>query len=86
VSDHADVPPTVITADIPVLPDECGAPAVGVDGTVVGLVISRFGVTGSFIIPGDRVAARLADLKAGKPLAGFPAPAANPPASGARRE
>ena len=25
VSDHADVPPTVITADIPVLPHECGA-------------------------------------------------------------
>ncbi len=86
VSDHADVPPTVITADIPVLPDECGAPAVGVDGTMVGLVISRFGVTGSFIIPGDRVAARLADLKAGKPLAGFPAPAANPRASSARQE
>ena len=45
---------------------------------MVGLVISRFGVTGSFIIPGDRVAARLADLKAGKPLSGFPTPTANP--------
>ena len=78
VSDHADAPPTVITADIPVLPHECGAPVAGVDGTVVGLVISRFGATGSYIIPGDRVAARLADLKAGKPLSGFSAPAAQP--------
>jgi hypothetical protein len=60
------------------LPHECGAPVAGVDGTVVGLVISRFGVTGSYIIPADRVAARLADLKAGKPLSGFPAPAAQP--------
>ena len=51
-SDHRDAPPTVITADIPVLPHECGARSVGVDGTAVGLVISRFGVTGSFIIPG----------------------------------
>jgi len=87
-SDHSDAPPTVITADIPVLPHECGAPVVDIDGTAVGLVISRFGVTGSFIIPGDRVAARLADLKAGKPLSGFPAPDAKPsiPASGAVRK
>ncbi len=80
VSDHADVPPTVITADIPVLPHECGAPAVGVDGTPIGLVISRFGVPGSFIIPADRVAARLTDLRAGKPLSGFPTPSAQPAA------
>ena len=39
-------------------------------------------------IPGDRVAALLADLKAGKPLPGFPTPAAKPlaPARGARPE
>jgi S1-C subfamily serine protease len=85
-SDHPDAPPTVITADIPVLHQECGTPAVGIDGGVVGVIISRFGPTGSFIIPGDRVAARLADLKVGKPLSGFPAPAANSPASGTRRE
>jgi S1-C subfamily serine protease len=80
-NNHADVPPTVITADIPVLKYECGAPVVGVDGIVVGLVISRFGPTGSFIIPGDRVAARLADLRAGKPLSGFPTPSTPPAAA-----
>jgi S1-C subfamily serine protease len=72
ISKRASAPPTVITADIPVLPHECGAPAVGVGGTSVGLVIARFGVSGSFIIPGDVIAARLADLKAGKPLPAFP--------------
>lgn len=87
-SSHADAPPTVITADIPVLHHECGTPAVGVDGAVVGVIISRFGPSGSFIIPGDCVASRLADLRAGKPLSGFPAPAAKPPvpASSAVRE
>jgi serine protease Do len=87
-SKHADVPPTVIAADIPVLGSECGGPAVGLDGTPIGLVISRFGVTGSYIIPADRIAARLADLRAGKPLSGFPAPAvkSSAPASRARRE
>ncbi len=78
-SGHADAPPTVITADIPVLHHECGTPAVGVDGCVVGVIISRFGPSGSFIIPGDCVASRLAGLKAGKPFSGFPAPAAKPP-------
>jgi hypothetical protein len=63
------------------LPHECGAPVVTIDGTAVGLVISRFGVTGSFIIPADRVGARLADLREGKPLAGFPAPRAQPAAA-----
>jgi serine protease Do len=81
VSDHHDAPPTGITTDIPVLPDECGAPVVDIDGTAVGLVISRFGVTGSFIIPADRVAARLIDLKVGKPLSGFPSPSAQPAAT-----
>jgi serine protease Do len=87
-SRHADISPTVITADIPVLGSECGGPAVGLDGTAIGLVISRFGVTGSYIIPADRVAARLVDLRAGKPLSGFPAPAVKPlaPASGAPRK
>jgi serine protease Do len=80
-SQHADAPPTVITADIPVLHNECGTPAVGVDGEVVGVIISRFGPSGSFIIPGDRVASRLADLKAGKPFPGFPVRAAKPPAT-----
>jgi S1-C subfamily serine protease len=81
VSGHRDAPPTVITADIPVLPHECGAPAIDIDGRVVGLVISRFGVPGSFIIPGDRVAARLDDLKAGKQLSDFPSPSAQPAAA-----
>jgi hypothetical protein len=87
-SKHHDAPPTVITADIPVYHSECGAPAVGLDGTAIGLVISRFGPTGSYIIPGDRIAARLADLKVGKPLSGFTIPAARPPvpAPDARRE
>jgi S1-C subfamily serine protease len=67
-SQHADAPPTVITADIPVLHQECGTPAVGVDGEVVGVIISRFGPSGSFIIPADHVASRLAALRAGKPL------------------
>jgi S1-C subfamily serine protease len=75
-SDHRDASPTVITADIPVLPHECGAPVVDFDGTAVGLVISRFGVTGSFIIPSDRVAARLAELREGKTLSNFPTPSA----------
>jgi serine protease Do len=88
LSRHAEAPPAVITADIPVYRSECGAPAVGMDGTPIGLVISRFGHTGSYIIPGDRVAARLADLKVGKPLSGFTKPAAKPPvpAPDARRE
>jgi hypothetical protein len=53
-----------------------------------GLVISRFGPSGSFIILGDRVTSRLADLKLGKPLSGFPAPSAKPPATdpGSRRD
>ena len=87
-SQHADAPPTVITADIPILPDECGGPAVGVDGGVVGVIISRFGNSGSFIIPGDRVASRLAHLRSGKPLSKYPTPAAKPlaPASGAQLE
>ena len=87
-SGQADAPPTVITADIPVLHQECGTPAVGVDGEVVGVIISRFGPSGSFIIPGDRIASRLAALRAGKPLSSFPTPTAKPlaPASGARPE
>jgi S1-C subfamily serine protease len=87
-SRQADAPPTVITADIPVLHQDCGAPAVGFDGGVVGLVISRFGPNGSFIIPADCVVSRLADLKAGKPLPGFAKSAAKPPAlpSDSRRE
>jgi hypothetical protein len=80
-SDHRDAPPTVITANIPVLPHECGAPVVDIDGTAVGLVISRFGARGSFIIPADRVAAWLIGLKAGKPLSGFPSPSAQPAAA-----
>jgi S1-C subfamily serine protease len=76
-SKHHDTPPTVITADIPVYHSECGAPVVGADGTVLGLVIGRFGPTGSFIIPADVVAARLDDLKEGKPLSGFSTPAAD---------
>jgi S1-C subfamily serine protease len=80
-SDHADAPPTVITADIPVLHNECGTLAVGVDGAVVGVIISRFGPSGSFIIPGDCIASRVADLKVGKPLSSFP-----PTASGGRRQ
>ena len=35
-------------------------------GCAIGLVIRRFGGTGSYIIPGDRVAARIADLRLGK--------------------
>jgi hypothetical protein len=84
-SKHAHVPPTVITTDIPVLPYECGAPAVGRDATAVGLVISRFGPTGSYIIPGDCIAARLTDLMSGKPLSGFPVqPAAPVPRASSR--
>ena len=60
LSEHRDVPPTAITADIAVYHSECRAIVVDIDGKAIGLVISRFGVTGSFIIPGDRVAARLA--------------------------
>jgi hypothetical protein len=41
-------------------------------------MISRFGPTVSLIIPADRVAARLADLKQGKPLASFSTQSAQP--------
>ena len=82
-SGQADAPPLVITADIPILPHECGGPAAGVDGGVAGVIISRFGNSGSFIIPGDRVASRLADLRSGKPLSSFPTPTAKPPAPAA---
>ncbi len=87
-SQHADAPPMVITADIPVLHHECGTLAIGVDGAVVGAIISRFGPSGSFIIPGDCVASRLADLKAREPLSGFSPPTAKQPApaSSERRE
>jgi NAD(P)-dependent dehydrogenase (short-subunit alcohol dehydrogenase family) len=47
----------------------------------IGLVIMRFGATGSYIIPGDRVAARIADLRLGKPHSGFPTPSAHPAAA-----
>jgi hypothetical protein len=50
-------------------------------GRAIGLVIRRFGATGSYIIPGDRVAARIADLRLGKPLSGFPTPSAQPAAA-----
>jgi S1-C subfamily serine protease len=83
-SQHADAPPTVITADIPVLHHECGTLAVGVDGAAVGVIISRFGPSGTFIIPGDCIASRLADLKSGKPLSSFPAPTAKPPIPASR--
>lgn len=76
----ADAPPTVIIADLPSSDSsECGAPVLGIDGAVLGLVIRRFGPTGSLVIPADRIVARLADLKAGKPLSGFSNRAAEAP-------
>jgi S1-C subfamily serine protease len=70
-SKHADIPPTVIISDIPVYHQECGGPAVDINGNVIGLIISRFGVVGSYLIPADHIIARLAELKLGKPLPGF---------------
>ena len=50
-------------------------------GGAIGLVTRRFGATGSYIIPEDRVASRNAALRLGKTLSGFPTPSALPAAA-----
>jgi hypothetical protein len=43
-------------------------------------VIARYGLSGCYVIPADRVAARLAELRAGRSMPGLPA-RRNPPST-----
>jgi S1-C subfamily serine protease len=68
--------PQVIESDIKIWPEHCGAPAVDLDGRVVGVVIARATRTRSFVIP----AARVIDLlkqDPGEPVVAAAEPAAH---------
>ncbi len=74
-------PPTAFDHDLPLTAAECGGPVVALDGKAVGVTVARVGQHGCVAVPADRVAALLADLKAGRPLPALP-PAPAPPKGG----
>jgi hypothetical protein len=76
-------PPAAFDGDLPLRGGgACGGPVVGLDGKAVGVAVARIAPQSCVIVPADRVAARLADVKAGKPLAALP-PAPAPAPAGA---
>jgi hypothetical protein len=52
--------------------DECGGQVLGLDGSVLGIVIARIGSYGSAVIPPDVIEELLPQLAAGKPLNSLP--------------
>ena len=75
LSDRRTGFPAVLQTDAIVLPADCGAPLVDLDGKVLGVMIARAGRTESWAAPGEAVAALLPDLKKGK---GLPKPGETP--------
>lgn len=57
--------PDVIQTDMQLVPEDCGAPVVGLDGEVVGIAIARAGRIKSFVLP----SAALRTLLAQDPVA-----------------
>lgn len=58
--------PAVIQHDSVLRPNQCGGPAVGLDGKVVGLNIARAGRTETFLVPAAVITPLIDDLIAGK--------------------
>ena len=51
----------VIQTDMPIQPEDCGAPVVDLDGRVIGIALARAGRIKSFILPADSIKTLMAD-------------------------
>lgn len=72
--------PTVIQHDSTLKPQECGGPAVNIDGQIVGINIARSGRTESLMIPSSVVLEVLQSFRDGKlPLLRSTSPLTPPP-------
>jgi serine protease Do len=58
--------PTFLQHDTVLRPQDCGGPAVDLDGKAIGINIARAGRTESYAIPADAVQGLLVDLMSGK--------------------
>jgi len=52
--------PNVIQSDMQILPEDCGAPVVGLDGAVIGMTVARAGRIKCYIIPTSAIIELLA--------------------------
>ena len=43
--------PVVLEMDLPIVPEDCGAPVIGLHGEVIGIAIARAGLHASYITP-----------------------------------
>ena len=80
ISRRASGFPTVIQHDSTLKPEECGGPAVNIDGQIVGINIARSGRTESLMIPTSVVQEVLQSFREGKlPQLRSTSPATPPP-------
>jgi S1-C subfamily serine protease len=64
--------PVMVECDLPMTADERGGPVLGLDDSVLGIVIARIGAYGSAVIPSDVIQELLPQLLVGKPLNRLP--------------
>jgi hypothetical protein len=62
----------MVECDLPMTADERGGPVLGLDDSVLGIVIARIGAYGSAVIPSDVIQELLPQLLVGKPLNRLP--------------
>jgi serine protease Do len=72
LSRQSMMPPIGIPVAVPVSANECGGPAVGLDGQAMGLIIGRPALTFALVLPTEQVRERLKELRLGRPCTKLP--------------